>query len=143
MGVEIECVYVFPGHPIAHQFYPGNPAAMPAAGDFGRVDYPLKLHSYPRDPSTYVPFPTHYAYEPANKNHRHCEVKEGALIINGLKSSKLWFLLAIGKSFQYTKACLISILYANVIRVQGFFRWMITNQYGRLMLRCREAYFVR
>lgn len=107
MGVEIECVYVSPGHPIAHQFYPGNLAAMRAAGDFGRVDYPLKLHSYPRDPSTYVPFPTHYAYEPANKNHRHCEVKEGALTINRFEIFYIvvlvtnWQEFTIHKSMSY------------------------------------------
>lgn len=112
MSVEIECVYVFPGHPIAHQFYPGNPAAMPAAGDFGRVEYPLTLHSYPRDPSTYVPFPTHYAYEPAIKNQRHCEVKEGALTITGFENFYIMLLVNNGQEISMHE----SMSYSNSVR---------------------------
>jgi hypothetical protein len=51
--LKLNVVYVSPGHPIAYQFYPGNPAAMPAAGDFGRVEYPLKLNTL----LNYIPTP--------------------------------------------------------------------------------------
>jgi len=65
------------GHKSKVKFYPGDPTKKIVAGDFGRVVYPPKIISYPRDPTTYVPFPTHYAYEPENKDQKHCDLKQG------------------------------------------------------------------
>ncbi|XP_024359977.1 uncharacterized protein [Physcomitrium patens] len=66
------------------EFYPGDPTKKPAAGDVERVAHPRKQISYPRDPATLNPFPYgtlrgtfHFADEPADKNQKYYDQKQG------------------------------------------------------------------